>query len=324
MVAKYDSTQMCKILSMKQRFEIDLAGCCMDEVVEEWEKYKQKYNPNIKKNLFTLKKHMKELQEIAGIRIMPWHITDLFYGEFVNYMYSCGLKGSTINFVCTQIGCILDWAAKHNCTVSSTSRNTIKEKYTKTRVALTMDEVSLIYHFNIDTLSFRPQRKKRLDRVRDMFVLSCNLGQRYSDMMRISEECFDRNVFRITQKKTQNRARVDIDKLSLDAKTVYEILEKYDYNPPCSGDLTNFDKDLKDLLKSIGGRFNDMIRVDTKVKGLMTTTKIPKWKMISSHTGRRTFATVNVLRGFTEAEIRRATGHLSSSSFEKYICYEEE
>ena len=36
---------------------------------------------------------------------------------------------------------------------------------------------------------------------------------------------------------------------------------------------------------------------------------------------RRTFAANNILRGLKASEIRRATGHKSESSFEKYICY---
>jgi TonB-linked SusC/RagA family outer membrane protein len=50
----------------------------------------------------------------------------------------------------------------------------------------------------------------------------------------------------------------------------------------------------------------------------------PKWKLIGSHTARRTFSTNNVLRGLKTSEIRRATGHKSESSFEKYICYFDE
>lgn len=56
-----------------------------------------------------------------------------------------------------------------------------------------------------------------------MFV-SCNLGQRFSDMIRIDKSCFDRNIFTIFQQKTGNKARVDIDKMSIDKKTTYYIL----------------------------------------------------------------------------------------------------
>lgn len=49
-----------------------------------------------------------------------------------------------------------------------------------------------------------------------------------------------------------------------------------------------------------------------------------KYKLITLRTARRTFATINVLRGFRISEIRRATGHKSEGAFEKYICYYDE
>ena len=39
-------------------------------------------------------------------------------------------------------------------------------------------------------LKMRRNKIETLEKVRDMFVLSCNLGQRYSDMVRISPENF--------------------------------------------------------------------------------------------------------------------------------------
>jgi integrase len=163
---------------------------------------------------------------------------------------------------------------------------------------------------------------KKLEKVRDMFVLSCNLGQRFSDMTRIDRTCFDRNIFFIVQQKTGNTARVDIDRMSIDKNTTYAILEKYDYKSPITTDISNYDKYLKELLRYIG--FNELIKRETKINGHIEVKYEEKWKLIGSHTARRTFATNNVLRGFKTSEIRRATGHKSESAFEKYICYFDE
>jgi integrase len=155
-----------------------------------------------------------------------------------------------------------------------------------------------------------------------MFVLSCNLGQRFSDMVRIDRSCFDRNIFTILQQKTGAYARVDIERMSMDRKTTYEILEKYDYRPPLATEVTGYDRHLKELLQYIG--FNELVKQETKVNGQVEVKYEPKWRLIGSHTARRTFATNNILRGLKTSEIRRATGHKSESSFEKYICYFDE
>ena len=48
-----------------------------------------------------------------------------------------------------------------------------------------------------------------------------------------------------------------------------------------------------------------------------------KYKMVSSHTARRTFATINLERGYLVQNIKRATGHKTISAFEKYICFSD-
>ena len=101
--------------------------------------------------------------------------------------------------------------------------------------------------------------------------------------------------------------------------TTYKILEKYDYKSPLTTDISCYDKYLKELLQHIG--FDDVIKRETKINGHIETKLYPKWKLIGSHTARRTFATVNILRGFRVSDIRRATGHKTESAFEKYICY---
>lgn len=40
---------------------------------------------------------------------------------------------------------------------------------------------------------------------------------------------------------------------------------------------------------------NDEIKIDTNVFGEIKSEFIPKWKLIGSHTSRRTFATVNIM-----------------------------
>lgn len=120
---------------------------------------------------------------------------------------------------------------------------------------------------------------------------------------------------------TGTMARVDIERYSLDRNTTYTLLEKYDYKAPYSSDIGNFNHYLHELLRHIGGPFDEMIKREEKVNVVVQTSFEPKWKAISSHTPRRTFITVNILRGLSEAKVRRASGHKSSSAFEKYLCY---
>ena len=56
---------------------------------------------------------------------------------------------------------------------------------------------------------------------------------------------------------------------------------------------------------------------------VLVTENIPKWKMIASHTARRTFVTVNILRGKNIHAVKRCTGHSDLRHLEGYVRDED-
>ena len=303
-------------------FSLDLSNSSTLEIIRTFVRIKSKMSPNYPKSYSTLIYHLSSLEAQFNCTIMPSQITDIFWHNFVPYLINKGLALSSIRKVCSQLRTALSWASRYGAKITPTFDLVDIPSYRKEQIALTPDEVSHIYHFDLSTIKRRTQHLKKLEEVRDMFVLSCNLGQRFSDMVRINKTCFDRHIFSIVQQKTGIRARVDIDKMSIDRNTTYAILEKYDYNSPLTTDISCYNKYLKELLQHIG--FKELIKSEVKINGHIKVQYEPKWKLVGSHTARRTFATNNVLRGFKIAEIRRATGHKSESSFERYICYFDE
>ncbi len=53
--------------------------------------------------------------------------------------------------------------------------------------------------------------------------------------------------------------------------------------------------------------------------GITRTTKYKKWKMVGTHTARRSFATNMYKRGIPTITIMAITGHKTETSFLKYI-----
>ena len=317
----FDASGFASYLGHSERsvFVLDLSGASVLDVVNELIKLRSTLSPNYGRGFNSLKNNLRQLERQFGCVLKPHQVTDVFWHHFVSFLLQRGLALSSIKTLCSQLRAALGWGARHNARISPTYDLIKLPSYCHQQIALTPDEVSHIYHFDLSTIRRRPQYLCHLERVRDMFVLSCNLGQRYSDMVRIDKSCFDRNIFSILQQKTGTLARVDIERMSLDRNTTYKILEKYNYSAPLTTDISCFDRYLKDLLKYIG--FNEQVKRETKINGIIQVHHLPKWKLISSHTARRTFATNNILRGLKTSEIRRATGHRSESSFEKYICY---
>ena len=308
--------------SKENIFSFDLSNSPVLEIIKTLIRVKSKMSPNYGKSFSTLVYHLRNLESDFNCKIMPTQVTDIFWHNFVPYLIDKGLALSSIRKVCSQLCTSLNWGSKYGAKITPTYDLMDIPTYSKEQIALTPDEVSHIYHFDLSTIKRRKQHLRKLEEVRDMFVLSCNLGQRFSDMVRINKTCFNRHIFTIVQQKTGVSARVDIDKLSIDRNTTYAILEKYNYNSPLTTDISCYNKYLKELLQYIG--FKELIKSETKINGRIEVSYEPKWKLVGSHTARRTFATNNVLRGFKNAEIRRATGHKSESAFERYICYFDE
>ena len=74
-------------------------------------------------------------------------------------------------------------------------------------------------------------------------------------------------------------------------------------------------------MRDIG--FDDPVRLEEKVNGEMVTVAVPKWKLITSHTARRTAITVNVLRGHNVHELKKCSGHTDLRIFDNYVRGEQ-
>lgn len=301
---------------------LDLSNATLLECIEEMIKVKDAVSVNYRKHHSCLIHNLKNIETEFGCTLTPMHVTDIFWNYFISYLINKrNLSLSTVKTVSSQLKTAIQWAARHNAKVSDTYDILKIPPYCHEQIALTPDEVSHIYHFDISSIRSRKQHHRTLERVKDMFVLSCNLGQRFSDMTRIDKSCFDRNIFTILQQKTGTYARVDIEKMSLDRNTTYKILDKYGYKSPLTTDISCYDRYLKMLLKNIGKEFSCDVKREKKINGIVETNFYPKYRLICSHTARRTFITNNVMKGYSSLEIMRASGHKTYSSFEKYLCY---
>lgn len=305
--------------SLRDPFTMNLKDCSLTEIIIACIKAKSKLHPHYKESLGCLTHNLHILEEYYHISLQSVQITDVFWGYFIAFCEQRGLKLSTIETMCNQLRSILNWAVKYNATVSPTYTDFDIKRPRNQEIALTADEVSRVTYFDIDRFyaDRRSDFRETMHRVRDMFVLSCNLFQRHSDMVRIDPGCFERNIFRITQQKTGNLAIVNIDLYSIEPKTTYRLLEKYGYRAPYTATIGNYNYYLHQLMRDVG--LVDPVRIEERHQGKLIAKNIPKWKLISSHTARRTAITVNVLRGHNVHELRRCSGHTDLRVFDNYV-----
>jgi integrase len=178
-----------------------------------------------------------------------------------------------------------------------------------TAIYLTESELGLM--LNKDFSKY-PQ----LELARDIFLIGCYTGQRISDYNGLTKESIKRingiDYFKIKQKKTKAEVQCPI------TKEIREIMDKrYDGNPP----KKMFDQLLNRCIKEVGQaiELNEPIEYSITRGGMVVKDFIPKYKLIHSHTARRSFCTNMYKKKMPSIDIMHFSGHQTEKEFYKYI-----
>ena len=307
------------VQSLCSPFVLNLENASLMDVIKTCASAKSKMHRNYRQSLGCLIHNLTALEQQYGVKLLPVQVTDIFWDYFISFCLDRGLKASTVETICNQLRSILNWAVKYNAKVSPTYADFHVAKTHNNEIALSADDISRIAYFDIDRFyaNRRADFRQTMHKVRDHCVLSANLFQRYSDMVRIDPSCFERNIFRITQQKTGGLAVVNIDRYAIDAKTTYRILEKYGYKAPYTATIGNYNYYLHILMRDIG--LTELVRIEERRDGQLVVKNIPKWKLISSHTARRSAITIHVLRGHNIHAIKKCSGHCDLRVLDRYI-----
>ncbi|MCX8050895.1 MAG: tyrosine-type recombinase/integrase [Chlorobi bacterium] len=147
--------------------------------------------------------------------------------------------------------------------------------------------------------------------VRDLFVLQCYTGLRWSDLQRLRRSMYDdasREIVLVTQ-KTRKAIRVPLLPEAL------EILERYDWTlPQWSNAYQN--RLLKEALRACG--ITEPVEVIEYRGATRVVREVPKCDAISTHAAKRTFVSVLVARGVSLETVCRVTGN-TRATIEAYI-----
>jgi hypothetical protein len=167
-----------------------------------------------------------------------------------------------------------------------------------------------------------------LDNARDWLLISCETGQRVSDFMRFTHEQirYEAGVplIEFTQVKTGKIMAIPL------SKRVRAILDKRDGKFPRKISDQRYNEYIKEVCNLAGINQNvngskiaeitpvkNGIKIDTKTNRKVAGV-FPKYELVTSHIGRRSFATNNYGRIPTSLLIN-VTGHSTESMFLEYI-----
>ena len=161
-------------------------------------------------------------------------------------------------------------------------------------------------------------KSPKLDKVRDLFLIGCNTGLRFSDYTTIKKEDIQDNRLRIVAQKTSRKVIIPL------MPQVKEILQKYDFQLPAAISNQKFNEYLKEVAKLAGLTDPCVTHITRGGKNVVKKENQKKYDLVTSHVARRSFATNYYKMKIDKLEIMAITGHKTESEFLKYIKVTQE
>jgi integrase len=282
---------------------------------------------------YKVTKHLLErYQKTKNYQFKISDVNNKFKMDFENYCLKNNYALNTISKDLRTIKTVCNHAKSNGVTTSIQLDNIRTPQHKTEKIYLTFDELELIE--NID--------KRRLndnyDNAKDWLIISCYTGQRISDFMRFNKTMirYEKNkkgllkpFIEFTQVKT-NKIMI----VALHPKVI-EILEKRNDEFPKSISDAKYNQYIKqvcrlagitDIIK--GSKLTDINKEDKAEKKSKNKDDVKqyrkevgmfkKWELVTSHIGRRSFAT-NFYGTIPTTYLINVTGHSTEAMFLNYI-----
>lgn len=234
--------------------------------------------------------------------------------DYVGYLRDVKeMRNTTIGKQLSFLKWFLRWAFKKGVHQNN-AYDSYKPKLKSTQkkiIFLTWDELNRLREFKI------PSNKQALERVRDVFLFQCFTGLRYSDVFNLRRSDIKGDHIEVTTVKTSDSLIIELNNHSK------AILDKYkdvafedDKVLPV---ITN--QKMNDYLKELAemAGIDEPIR-QTYYKGNERIDEItPKYALLGTHAGRRTFICNALALGIPPQVVMKWTGHSDYKAMKPYI-----
>lgn len=280
-----------------------------DEFVRE-AGFKNSWTDATYKKFHTLKEHLTKYDK--GLEFKTLNEEGL--SKFVFYLINeANLRNGSTEKTLKLLRWFLKWATDKGYNMNrifESFRPRLKQTESKV-VFLEWKELITVYNFVF------PENKKYLERVRDVFCFCCFTSLRYSDVKNLKWSDVSEDYIEVTTIKTNDAVKIELNDYSKG------IIEKYRES--------NFPNDI--VLPVISNqKMNSYLKEMGKICGIDSPVTItyyrgheridevhPKYELIGTHTGRRTFICNALMLGISPEIVMRWTGHSSYQTMRPYI-----
>ncbi len=263
------------------------------------------------KKFKTLENHIEAYK--PGLKMADLN-EDILNG-FVAYLIGKKFNNNYIRKMSKILSWFLRWTSRKGiCPISDFTPLAPKLKVPeKPVIFLEWDELLTVKDFAI------PTGKHYLERVRDIFCFCCFTGLRYSDAQNLKRaDIKGGNHIDITTVKTSDKLTIPLNQYSkaILNKYVGAGLDKGRALPTISNQKAN--TYLKELCKLCG--IDQPITI-VEFRGSKRSESVrPKWELIGTHCGRRTFICAAIEMNIPIPTIMDITGHSDYNAMKPYIA----
>lgn len=235
------------------------------------------------------------------------------YDDYVSYLSNQGKMLNTIGERIKAIKSIMNRALRENLHQNALFNNYAAPQEEVDNTYLTEEELTKLYNYSFTA------DKEYLEKYRDIFLVGCYTGLRWSDYKSIKKENITvspkgNQILVVRTTKTGTLVHIPFI-----WKELRIILEKYGYNLPKVSE-PKFNKYIKTACQYAG------INAPVVITSGKHKRQAPyeKWELVSSHTARRTACTNMYLKGIPAFQIMMISGHRREETFMKYIKVSKE
>lgn len=237
---------------------------------------------------------------------------------FVDSLHRENLRNTTIANQVTYLRAFLRWCLKRGY-ISNNDFETYRPRLRgsdgslKIVIYLEWDELMQLYNYEF------PPNHRGLAAVRDVFCFQCFSGLRYSDVAKLKKTDinFIAGYFTTITQKTVDPLKIELNKYSR------AILEKYK-------DVT-FKRNLAlPIISNV--KMNAYLKTIGEMVGLNAPQRVayfkgsnryeevyPKWQLLTTHCGRRTFVVNALALGIPAEVVMKWTGHKDFKAMRPYV-----
>ena len=261
-------------------------------------------------------KHLIEFQHAYPKQKVDFDTVNLdFYNGFVEYLMNSKLQSqNTVGKQIKNLKVFLNEATERglNTKLDYRSKRFKVLREDSESIYLTEQEIEKLFELEL------PNRT--LERVRDLFIVGCYTGLRFSDFSQIKPENIQGKFISIRTIKTQEAVVVPIHWL------VEKVMKKYqkEFDNSLPPALSN--QKMNQYLKQIGklADLNEKILITNSKGGKRSTVSHYKYELLTTHTARRSFATNLFLKKYPAISLMKVTGHKTERAFLTYIKVSQE